>query len=439
MSLSFYNFQKLTNCYEIRNNSVNFTAQLPNRMKFVLILGDGMADRPVASLDGKTPLEYASTPWFDFMASHGESGLLSTIPEGFPPGSEVGNLSILGYDVNTCFEGRGPLEAASIGYDLEPDDLAMRCNIIATDEKGDILNHHGGNLSTPEGRELIEYLQKHLGTDKIKFIPGIQYRHLLIIKGGKKGMNLYPPHDHVGENTDLLFEQTIKKAEGKPEEQTARTLARLIKESKALLENHPINKERKAKGLDQANLIWPWSEGYRPAMDTLTKTYPHIKSGVMITAVDLLRGIGRLAGLQPVEVPGATGLADTNYEGKAKAAIDALKDHDFVFVHVEATDEASHDRDVPLKLKTIEYLDQRIVRHIIEATEKMEEPVRIALLPDHPTSVESGKHLADPVPFVIYQKGGKSDSVERFDEISCSHGHYGILNPTEFIEKFLAK
>lgn len=396
-----------------------------------------MADRGVGTLNGKTPLQYADTPWFDYLAENGRSGLLATIPEGFPPGSEVGNLSILGYDVKECFEGRGPLEAASLGYDMKPDDLAMRCNIITVDEGGRILNHHGDNLTTEEGTELINYVNSRLSTDKIKFLPGLLYRHLLVVEGGKKGMTLFPPHDNVGEKVEELLKKTIESAKGKPEEATAELLVDLIRKSKDLLENHPINIKRIKEGKKAANLIWPWSEGYKPKMAHLTDIFPQINGGVMITAVDLLRGIGRLAGLQRIDVEGATGLADTNYEGKAQAAIDALKDNDFVFVHVEATDEASHDRDVDLKLKTIEFLDHRIIKSLIEAIDRMDEPVRLALLPDHPTSVESGKHLADPVPFVIYQKDGEKDGVTKFDEISAREGAYGLLSATEFIRKLI--
>lgn len=406
-------------------------------MKYIIILGDGMADRPVVSLGGKTPLQAASTPAMDFMAKNGRCGLLKTIPEGFPPGSEVGNMSILGYDVKESFEGRGPLEAASIGYEMEPDDLAMRCNIIAMDDKGNILNHHGGALTTEEGKELIEYLDRNLGNERVRFYPGIQYRHLLVVKGGKKGLHLFPPHDHVGENTADLINETVEAAENSDTEDTAKLLRQLILESKELLEKHPINIKRKEEGKDLANLIWPWSEGNRPKMTPLTTDYPFLNGGVMITAVDLLRGIGHYAGLKPVEVEGATGLSDTNYEGKAQAAVDALKDNDFVFIHVEATDEASHDRDIPLKLKTIEYLDDRIIRPILKTTEVMDIPVRIAVLPDHPTSVESGKHLADPVPFVIYEKNASPDKVTVFDESSVKEGGFGLVNPTDFIKLLL--
>ena len=412
-------------------------------MKYIVIQGDGMADRPVLALKGRTPLQEAQTPWFDFLAENGRNGLLKTIPEGFPAGSEVGNLSILGYDVRECFEGRGPLEAASLGYDMKVNDLAMRCNIIAVDEEGKIINHHGENLTTAEGSELISFLKDNLlkkvpeAKGKVNFYPGLFYRHLLVIEGGKKGMNLFPPHDNVGENTSVLIKKMNESAKGKPEEPTAELLARLIINSRELLESHPINLERKKQGKPMANMIWPWSEGYKPKMDPLTSLFPQIKSGVMITAVDLLRGIGRLAGLKNVEVEGATGLADTNYEGKAAAAIEALRDNDFVFVHVEATDEASHDRDLDLKLTTIQYLDNRIVGPLVKAVLEMEQPVRIALLPDHPTSVESGKHLDDAVPFVIFERDGVKDSVKKFDEISARNGVFGVLEATDFIKVFL--
>lgn len=406
-------------------------------MKYIVIQGDGMADKGLAALGGATPLQAANTPTFDYMAENGRCGLLQTIPEGFPPGSEVGNLSILGYDVHDCFEGRGPLEAASIGYDMKHNDLAMRCNIIAVDDQGNILNHHGDNLTSEEGRELIESLNKELSSDKVRFYPGINYRHLLIINSGEKNLSLFPPHDHVGENTTDLLNKTVEAAKGTPGESTALLIADLVRKSKDILLNHPVNQKRIREGKRPANIIWPWSEGLRPQMTPLSKKYPHIKGGVMITAVDLLRGIGRYAGLKPIFVEGATGLANTNYEGKAKAAIDALEDNDFVFVHVEATDEASHDRNLPLKIKAIEYLDDRIVKPIVKATLEKEEKIRIVLLPDHPTSVETGKHLSDPVPFVIFQKGGKTDEVKNFDEISCAKGSFGTLSPDKFINIFL--
>ncbi|MDE6479415.1 MAG: cofactor-independent phosphoglycerate mutase [Muribaculaceae bacterium] len=405
-------------------------------MKHIIILGDGMSDYPVASLGGKTPLEYASTPAFDRLAEMGRSGLLVTVPEGMQPGSEVANASILGYDMTKAYEGRGPLEAASIGYELASNELALRCNIVTLAD-GKIINHHGGHLSSQEGRELIEFLDKKLGSDKVKFIPGIQYRHLLVIKGGSKYIECAPPHDHPGEEWDGLLVSPMENApveEGRltPEE-TADIINDLILKSQKLLEDHPFNKGRKTP----ANSIWPWSGGYRPAMLTLQEMFPSIKTGAVITAVDLIRGLGRYAGLTPIDVEGATGLADTDYEGKAAAAISALRDSDFVFLHVEASDEAGHDGDLELKIKTIENLDRRIVDPILEEVTKWDEPVAIALMPDHATPVELRVHKGEPVPFTIWYKGITPDGVSSYSEAACAKGFYGILKLGEFMHEFM--
>ncbi len=405
-------------------------------MKHLIILGDGMSDYPVESLGGKTPLEYASTSAFDRLAAMGRSGLLVTIPAGLQPGSEVANATILGYDMTKVYEGRGPLEAASIGYDLASDEMAMRCNIITLAD-GSIGNHHGGHLTTPEGKSLIEFLDRELGSDKVRFIPGIQYRHLLVIKGGSKYIECAPPHDHPGEEwKDLLVrpmtDAPIEEGRLTPQE-TADLINDLILKSQKLLADHPFNNGRRIP----ANSIWPWSGGYRPAMLTLQEIFPAIKTGAVITAVDLIRGIGRYAGLTPIDVEGATGLADTNYEGKAAAAISALKDSDLVFLHVEASDEAGHDGDVELKVKTIENLDQRIVAPILDEVEKWEEPVAVALLPDHATPVELRVHKGVPVPFTIWYKGIAPDEVKSFTETSCAEGSYGLLRLGEFMQEFM--
>ncbi|MDE6521242.1 MAG: cofactor-independent phosphoglycerate mutase [Muribaculaceae bacterium] len=405
-------------------------------MKHIIILGDGMSDHPVGRIGGKTPLEYASTPAFDELAKMGRSGSLVTIPEGLQPGSEVANATILGYDMTKVYEGRGPLEAASIGYDLAPDELALRCNVITLSD-GKIMNHHGGHLTTEEGRELITFLNKNLGSDKVKFIPGIQYRHLLIIKGGSKYIECAPPHDHPNEAWADLLVRPIENApveEGRltPRE-TADLINELILKSQKLLADHPFNKGRKTP----ANSIWPWSGGYRPAMLTLQEMFPSIKTGAVITAVDLIRGIGKYAGLTPIDVKGATGLADTNYEGKANAAISALRDTDFVFLHVEASDEAGHDGDLDLKIKTIENLDRWIVGPILEEVSKWDEPVAIALMPDHATPVELRVHKGEPVPFTIWYKGISPDEVSSYSEATCANGAYGILKLGEFIQEFM--
>jgi len=402
-------------------------------MKHIIILGDGMADLPVERLGGKTLLQYAHKPMMDQLAREGRCGRLITVPEGFPPGSEVANTAILGYDLNKVYEGRGPLEAASIGYNMADDDMAIRCNII-TIEDGKIITHNGGNLETADADVLIKYLNEHLGSERVKFITGIQYRHLLVIKGGNKHIECAPPHDHPNEPwRPLLVKAQIPEAQ-----ETADLINDLILRSQELLAKHPYNMAKAAKGERQANSIWPWSGGYRPSMKTLMQQYPEIKSGTVISAVDLIQGIGKYAGLRIIKVPGATGLADTNYEGKAQAAIDALRQDDFVFVHVEASDEAGHDGDLDLKLKTIEYLDQRLIAPIYHEVKDWQDDVCIAVLPDHLTPVEQRIHVGQPVPFLIWHRGIEPDDVQQYDEVSCVNGSYGLLRLHEFMQALMA-
>ena len=403
-----------------------------------------MADLPVERLGGKTLLQYAHKPMMDQLAREGRCGRLVTVPEGFPPGSEVANTAILGYDLNKVYEGRGPLEAASIGYDMADDDFAIRCNII-TLEDGRIITHNGGNLQTDDARVLINYLNEHLGNERVKFICGIQYRHLLVIKGGNKHITCAPPHDHPNEEwrpllvkPDSVASDSIADTHRLSAQQTADLINDLILKSQELLAKHPYNVEKAKRGERQANSIWPWSGGYRPSMETLMQQYPQIKSGSVISAVDLIQGIGRYAGLQIVKVPGATGLADTNYEGKAQAAIDALRTQDFVFVHVEASDEAGHDGDLELKLHTIEYLDQRLIAPIYKEVSNWTEPVAIAVLPDHLTPVEQRIHVGQAVPFVIWHPGISPDDVQQYDEQSCVGGSYGLLKLNEFMKTFMS-
>ena len=416
-------------------------------MKHIIILGDGMADLPVERLGGKTLLQYAHKPMMDQLAREGRCGRLVTVPEGFPPGSEVANTAILGYDLNKVYEGRGPLEAASIGYEMADDDFAIRCNII-TLEDGKIITHNGGNLETEDARVLIDYLNETLarpinereGCERVKFITGIQYRHLLVIKGGNKHIVCAPPHDHPNEPWRPLMvnpEEGLVGSDFVAAKQTADLINELILKSQDLLPKHPYNLAKAAKGERQANSIWPWSGGYRPTMETLMEQYPQVKSGAVISAVDLIQGIGKYAGLRIIKVPGATGLADTNYEGKASAAIEALKSDDFVFVHVEASDEAGHDGDLELKLKTIGYLDQRLIAPIYKEVSTWDEPVCIAVLPDHLTPVEMRIHVGQPVPFLIWHRGIEPDSVQQYDEVSCVSGAYGLLKLNEFMQTFM--
>ena len=401
-------------------------------MKHIIILGDGMADWAVPSLGNKTLLQAAHTPYMDRLAAQGRTGMLKTVADGFHPGSEVANMSVMGYDLPKVYEGRGVLEAASIGVELEPGDMAMRCNIVCIE--GDLLkNHSAGHITTEEADVLIKYLDEQLGNDRIHFYTGVQYRHLLVIKGGDKRVACVPPHDVPLKP----FRPNLVKALCPEAQPTADLLNRLILQSQELLARHPINLKRQAAGKDPANSIWPWSPGYRPEMELLSQKYPQIQRGAVITAVDLIRGIGHYAGLRCIEVEGATGLYTTNYEGKAQAAIDALRTDDFVYLHIEASDEAGHEGNVDLKLKTIEYLDSRALGPICEAVKGWDEPVAIAVLPDHPTPCEWRTHTNDPIPFLIYYPGIEPDSVQTYDEVACQKGAYGMLEKDEFMNLFM--
>lgn len=400
-------------------------------MKHIIILGDGMADEPIDSLGGKTPLQFAATPYMDKLAQLGVSGLLKTVPDGFHPGSEVANLAVLGYDLPKVYEGRGVLEAASIGVELQPGELAMRCNLICTE--GEILkNHSSGHISTEEADELIRFLNEKLGSDKVRFYTGVSYRHLLVIKAGDKHLDCTPPHDVPLKP----FRPLMVKPNTPEAQETADLLNDLILKSQELLKSHPVNLKRVEKGKDPANSIWPWSPGYRPAMQTMQELYG-FKKGAVISAVDLIRGIGRYAGLEVISVEGATGLFDTNYEGKAEAALEALKTNDFVYLHIEASDEAGHEGDVQLKIRTIEDLDSRVLKTIYETLQTWSEPVAIAVLPDHPTPCAIRTHTNKPIPFVIYKPGETPDSVTRYDEFAAKAGKYGVLEKDQFIREFL--
>ena len=309
-------------------------------MKHIIILGDGMADWPAASLSNKTLLQHSCTPNMDKLARLGRTGKLTTVADGFHPGSEVANMSVMGYDLPKVYEGRGSLEAASIGVELQPGDMAMRCNLVCFE--GEILkNHSAGHITTEEADVLIQYLQEHLGNEQVHFYTGVQYRHLLVVKGGNKHLDCTPPHDvPLKPYRPLLVKAEIPEAQ-----ESADLLNDLIFKSQELLANHPINLKRIAEGKDPANSIWPWSPGYRPAMEPLSVMYPAIRKGSVISAVDLINGIGVYAGLRRINVEGATGLYDTNYENKVSEALEALKTDDFVYLHIEASDEAGHEGD----------------------------------------------------------------------------------------------
>ncbi len=402
-------------------------------MKYIVILGDGMADEHIEALGNKTILQAANIPTIDFLAKNGRCGMLNTVPEGFHPGSEIANLSVLGYDVSKVFEGRGSLEAASMGVEIEKDEMAMRCNIICI-ENDKIKNHSAGHISNEEAYELIDFLNEKLGDERVSFYPGISYRHLLKIKGGNKHVSCTPPHDVPG----TPFKDVLVKADIPEAQETADLINKLILKSQEILPTHPVNIKRKAAGKDMANSIWPWSAGYKPKMQTMHDLYG-IKSGVVISAVDLIKGIGIYAGLKSIDVEGATGLFDTNYEGKAQAAIDALRENDFVFLHIEASDEAGHEGNVELKKTTVEYLDKRIVEPIFNEVKNWSEPVTIAVLPDHPTPCRIKTHTRAAIPFLIYKPGTTPDSVNAYDEDAAQKGSYGTLNGDEFIKALFEK
>lgn len=401
-------------------------------MKHIIILGDGMADWPAKSLGNKTLLQYSDTPYMDKLARMGRTGRLITVAPGFHPGSEVANMSVMGYDLPKVYEGRGPLEAASIGVELQPGDMAMRCNIICI-EGDNIKNHSAGHITTEEADVLIKYLEEKLGTDRVRFYTGVQYRHLLVIKGGNKHLDCTPPHDVPLKP----FRPLMVKAEVPEAQETADLINSLILKSQELLAEHPINKKRIAEGKDPANSIWPWSPGYRPQMEPLAEKYPTLKQGSVISAVDLINGIGYYAGLRRIAVEGATGLYNTSYENKVAAALEALKTDDFVYLHIEASDEAGHEGDFKLKQFTIENLDKRAVGPVYEAVKDWDEPVSIAVLPDHPTPCELRTHTDEPVPFLIYYPGIEPDSVQTFDEEACAEGIYGVMKEDEFMNEFM--
>lgn len=412
-------------------------------MKNIIIVGDGMADHPVERLGGKTPLQYADTPFMDTIARQGRTGKLTTIPEGFPPGSEVANTTILGYDPGNVYEGRGPLEAAGMGYDMEAADMALRCNIITTYD-GKIVSHNGGNINSVIAREIISRLNGGINSDRVRFVEGTLCQHLLVIKGGNKHISCFPPHEHIGEQMekiavtaeegledrrDVFIDGDGRKHERMTSRQTARLLNETIRKSQDILKDLSHGKERYS--------IWPWSGGYRPDMPPLSEIHPQIRSGCVISAVNLVRGIGLHAGLDIINVKGATGHADTNYEGKAAAAINALRRYDFVFVHVEAPDEASHEGDLRMKLQAITDIDHRLIAPIYNHIVQSDEPVAIAILPDHPTPVETRIHESEPVPFALYYKGMTPDGVKTFDEASTSNGAYGTMPAKHLMEKML--
>ena len=399
-------------------------------MKYIVIIGDGMADYPIDRLGGKTPLMVARKPSMDRIAQKGCCGQFVTVEPDMPPGSEIANLTVLGYDPKTCYQGRGVLEAASLGIALKPTDIAMRCNLICV-EKGKIKNHSAGHISTEEANKLIVKINTELSDENIRFFSGLSYRHLLVLSSGFADLECYPPHDNVGKPISEVLIRPLK-----PEAKaTADLLNDLVLRSNKILARHTVNKERRRVGKDEANYIWPWSPGRKPQMETLDERYG--LKGAVISAVDLINGIGIYAGMDIISVEGATGLWDTNYEGKADACIRSLQDHDFIYCHVEATDEAGHSRDLDLKIKTIEYLDQRLVARVMQGLDNERIEAVVAVLPDHATPVEYGNHVKDPVPVAIWDPRKPADTVTAFDENAVKTGILGLMRGKQFIEAVL--
>jgi 2,3-bisphosphoglycerate-independent phosphoglycerate mutase len=370
-------------------------------MKYIVLLGDGMADEPIEELGGRTPLEVAETPNMDRLARLGQVGLVETVPRGFHPGSDVANLSVFGYDPATCYSGRSPLEAASMGVALGPDDVAFRLNLVH------LVAHYGklymgdfsaGHISTAEARELIGALQQELGGGEFNFYPGVSYRHLMVWTGGKDRLTFTPPHDITHQPVDGHL----------PEGEGAEQLMKLMSDSQLLLHNHPVNARRQKAGELTANSIWLWGHGRAPKMPTYREKFGI--SGAVISAVDLIKGIGVCAGLDVINVPGATGYLDTNYLGKAEYALEALRTRDFVYLHVEAPDEAAHGGKLEEKIQAIEDFDRLVVGTVLEGLPALGDH-RVLVLPDHPTPVRKMTHSRDAVPFILWGSSGEFPAV----------------------------
>jgi 2,3-bisphosphoglycerate-independent phosphoglycerate mutase len=376
-------------------------------MKVIILLGDGMSDVTYSELGDKSPLQAAKTPNMDFMAVHGQIGMARTVPDGLTPGSDVANLSVFGYDPRNCYTGRSPLEAISMGVSIGPDDVAFRMNLVTLNPHGSKIymeDFSAGHISSEEGRELVEALQKELGSSEFEFYPGVGYRHLMVWRGGKDGMSSTPPHDITGKSVlDYL-----------PKGDGADKIINMMNHAQMVLHDHPLNKKRKEQHHPAANSIWLWGHGKTPDIAPFKDKFG--LSGAVISAVDLIKGIGICAGLDIIKVEGATGYIDTNYLGKAQAALAALEDHDFVYVHVEAPDEASHSGRMDHKIQAIEDFDRQVVGTVLEGIKKFGD-YAILCTPDHPTPVQLMTHTSEPVPFIIYRGGeGQGNGAASYDE-----------------------
>jgi 2,3-bisphosphoglycerate-independent phosphoglycerate mutase len=401
-------------------------------MKYLLIVGDGMADYPIPELNHMTPLQVAKKPNINMIAAKGRNGLLKTIPNELIPGSGTAILSVLGYDPKIYYSGRGPFEAASRNINLDKNDIVYRCNLV-TEKNGILIDYSANHIPNKDSKKLIATIKNHFkNLGEVEFFTGLGYRHFLVIRNynHKEIVDCVPPHDAIGQKILDILPQ----AKNDETKKIADLLSFIIINSKKVLQDHPTNVSRKKSGKKPGNMLWPWGGGRKPVMPTIKEKYG--VTSAVISAVDLVKGIGVNAGMKVVEVPGATGLYDTNYEGKAEHALQALEKHDLVFVHVEAPDEAGHSRDYDLKIKTIEDLDNRLLGRLLDG---LKEKCVIAVLPDHPTPSAIGTHTRDPVPFTIYSPSIKGDKVKFFDEISAKKGIFGFVEGEGFILQFLGK
>lgn len=398
-------------------------------MKYVVILGDGMADYRQDFLGGKTPLMVARKPYIDSLAKISEVGLARTVPCGMKPGSDVANLSVLGYNPHDCYTGRSPLEAASIGIDLKDTDVTARANLVTVSNEENyadktMIDYSAGEISTKEAKELIEYLREKLNDEKYTLYAGISYRHCLVIDNGSLIGDLTPPHDITGRKVKEYLPKSI---EGKK-------LLSLMEKSYELLKDHPINIERVKNGKNPANSLWFWGDGTKPALQSFEKKF-NLKGGI-ISAVDLLKGIGKLADMRVIEVEGATGNYDTNFAGKAKACLDNLKDGlDFIYLHMEAPDECGHHGDTEHKIYSIEQIDEIVVKPVIEGLKQMGEDFAVLICPDHPTPLSTMTHCSDPIPYLIYKSNVKVNGVDAYDEENAEKSKIFVENGYELIKK----
>lgn len=400
-------------------------------MKYIVVLGDGMADEPIAELDNKTPLMAAKTPQLDLIAGKSEIGLAYTIPEGMKPGSDTANLAVLGYNPRQYYTGRSPLEALSIGVDMKSTDIALRCNIVTLSdddkpyEEKTIIDHSSSEISTEDAAVLIEAVKKELETDIYKFYVGTSYRHLLIWDKGEV-VDLAQPHDHLGKVIGEFL----------PED---KALREMMKKSYDILNNHPLNVKRAANGLNKANSLWFWGAGTRPALTSFEEK--NHKKGAMISAVDLLKGIAVGAKMKVIEVPGANGTLHTNYEGKAMAAVKVLleDDYDFAYIHVEAPDEMGHQGSIPKKIQSIEYLDQRVIKVVMDEMKKAGADYRMLVMPDHPTPIHLRTHTSDPVPYLIYDSTNELDKKQLYNEAEAKLSGNVVKDGYTVINKLFSK